>query len=80
MARGVTSGKVDQNVATVNAKDVANCVHYWIITTREGPESPAQCKHCGEERKFPNTLERAYIIRPTYGRSLPDLEDSWTSD
>jgi hypothetical protein len=37
--------------------DVVVCVHRWRIESPNGATSHGVCKHCGEERDFPNSAE-----------------------
>ena len=37
-------------------RNLASCQHYWIIESAHGPESHGVCKHCGEEKDFPNSM------------------------
>lgn len=32
------------------------CIHHWLVESPDGSrgELPGKCKHCGEERMFPN--------------------------
>ena len=33
------------------------CNHYWLIESPNGPTSKGECKHCGEERVFKNSIQ-----------------------
>ena len=30
------------------------CAHHWRLEAPNGPMSLGQCRHCGDERSFPN--------------------------
>ena len=36
--------------------DVSPCAHFWMIESPSGPYSRGECKNCGEEREFRNSL------------------------
>ena len=35
-----------------------DCKHHWVIESANGPESSGQCRKCGAERLFANTVQR----------------------
>ena len=44
------------NLIEVEAVIEAECAHFWMIASPSGPYSRGECKHCGEERQFRNSL------------------------
>ena len=38
-------------------RTVRGCHHYWVIDPPNGPTSTGHCKHCGRNRRFPNSSE-----------------------
>ncbi len=46
-----------QPIATPRSRVSPRCVHHWVIDPPRGPSSSGACKHCGEQRAFPNSLE-----------------------
>ncbi len=38
----------------------SGCQHHWVIDPPEGPFSTGACRSCGEERDFPNYIERRF--------------------
>ena len=41
--------------------------HRWMLETPNGVMSHARCKHCHQERQFPNAGEDALIQRTAMG-------------
>jgi hypothetical protein len=42
--------------APVEPEAEANCNHYWIIESPNGPTSWGVCKYCGKRKEFKNYL------------------------
>lgn len=60
----------------------AQCRHYWLIESPQGPTSLGRCKHCGAEREFPNSSsdfiwedDTSADFRPSTFRSVLELTD-----
>jgi hypothetical protein len=44
------------NLIEIEAIVETECAHFWMIASPSGPYSRGECKHCGEEREFRNSL------------------------
>jgi hypothetical protein len=39
---------------------MADCTHWWLIATADGPTSKGQCQRCGEVKEFHNHIYHEY--------------------
>jgi hypothetical protein len=46
----------------------AECVHYWVIESPQGPVSRGVCKYCGAVNEFRN-----YMPYPSWEGKMPRL-------
>ena len=51
------------------------CQHYWMIESASGPISKGQCKFCGVEKEFMNSIPILTIVRERKNPlELPELQ------
>ncbi len=50
----------------------AQCTHFWLIDSPNGPTSAGSCKLCGEVREFRNSMYSS-----TWSKGMTKRGDHW---